>query len=118
MGARNFDSPQLRSMRYRLTELDAMLADLRRQREAVRQEILNEQARLVADAANARKGFIRNVRARWEQDMTVPEIAEALGRSAAAVQRALTEAREEGGVTIRRGRQVPERRRVRDRPRG
>ncbi len=101
-------------MRYRLTEIEAMLAELRRQREAVRQEILKEQARLVTDAANARKGFVQSVMARWEQNMTVPEIAHALSRSPGAVLRALAEARQAGGVTIRRGRQVRERRRVRD----
>jgi predicted transcriptional regulator len=101
-------------MRYRLTEIDAMLAELRRQREAVRQDIVNEQARLVADAAKAQEGIILSVRAPWEQNMTVPEIAHALGRSPGAVERALADAREAGGVTVRRGREVPERRRVRD----
>lgn len=101
-------------MRWKKAEVEATLAELRRQREGLRQQILTEEARLVAEAAKAEKGFSLNVMARWEQDMTVPEIAESLGRSCREVERALAEEREARGITIRRGRRVTERRRVRD----
>jgi hypothetical protein len=118
LSARRLDSPQLRSIRWKLSEVEAILAELRRQREALRQEILTEETRLAAEAAKAQKGFVLNVMARWEQDMTVPEIADALGRRRREVARALAEGREARGVKVRRGRQVPERRRVRDTRRG
>jgi hypothetical protein len=76
--------------------------------------IPKEQARLVADAANARNGLVENVKVRWDEGMTVPEIADALRRTPGEVQRAFDAAREAGGVRIRRRRQVRERRRVRD----
>lgn len=113
MGARKLDSPQLRSMHWKLSEVEAIRAELSRQREALRQEILTEQARLVAEAAKAQRGFILNVMARWEQNMTVPEIARSLSRPAREVERALAEGRKASGITVRRGRQVPERRRLR-----
>jgi hypothetical protein len=100
-------------MRWKLSQVEAMLAELKRQREGLRQEIVWEQARLVSDAAKAHTGFVLNVMARWEQDMTVPEIAESLGRPQHEVTRALAEGRGAGGVTVRRGRQVRDRRRVR-----
>jgi hypothetical protein len=53
MDARKVDSAQLRSMRLRLREVEAMLAELRRQREALRQEISAEHTRLVREAAMA-----------------------------------------------------------------
>jgi predicted transcriptional regulator len=114
LSARRLNSPQLRSIRWKLSQIEAMLAELRRQREALRQEILTEEAQLAAEAAKAQKGLVMNVMARWEQDMTVPEIADALGRPRREVERALAEGREARGVKVRRGRKVPERRRVRD----
>jgi len=73
-----------------------------------------EQARIDEEDSRSKAGLQANVLSRWDQGMTSADIARALKRSPQQVERIIGKWRKEQGVKVRRGRQLPERGRVRD----
>jgi DNA-binding MarR family transcriptional regulator len=101
------DSPLLRELKARRHELEA-------ERAAVRAEIALEQERLKQEEARYLAGLETNVRARWEAEMTVADIAKVLHCTPKQVTQILDGWREREQVKVRRGRTIPERRRILD----
>jgi DNA-directed RNA polymerase specialized sigma24 family protein len=107
-------SPALKDLRARLHAIEAALAELRQERDAVRAAIDAERAQAADEAKKAEAGQRMNVLARWEQGMTSVEIAAAMSIPKSTVERFIGEYRKAEGVTVRRGRVLKERRQLRD----
>jgi CRP-like cAMP-binding protein len=107
------DNPLLCELKAQLHELEATIKHCQSERFAVHEQIALERARIQEEQARAQAGLVNNVLARWEQDMTAPDIAKALRCTQGEVQRILNAWRKQEGVKIRRGRKVRERRTTR-----
>ena len=90
----------------RLQELMARLHEVEAERDRLLAAIAQEEAR-------EKEAFVRDVLARWEADMTATDIATTLRCTPEQVRRIVDAERKRQGVTVRRGRSIPERRTLR-----
>jgi regulator of replication initiation timing len=87
------------------------IASLREERQRLRAELSRARATSILSAEQARSAFVLKVMACMDQDMTVPEAARHLGRSEAAVHKAIATFRREQDVPKRARRRRPMRER-------
>ncbi len=92
-----------------MQDVEATIHRLRLDREALREQIAAERERIARDRARSAEALEMNVIAQWESGRSVKQIATSLGRSAATVNKIITEWRRREGVTVRRGPPMRER---------
>lgn len=105
------DNQRIRELKENVADLEATIRAARAARAELREQIRLEQQAQQSAGLHERDAL--QVISRWDTGMTVNDIASALGCSATLVQQTITEFRKREHVTVRRGQQIREHRRVR-----